>query len=283
MGSDKIAGSTTRRAASALIAGLLVSIATVGAVPVSQAQDGTAFRDLATASDFRVRVAAALTLGKSKSSGARFALEKALRDSHPAVRSAASAALGALGDAASLGALRAAASRESDVGVKTEIELNIKRLSSSAPQSKPRFLVTMGKLENKSGVSNASLLSALKASARTRMAQVQGVEVLAEGADAAAEGKSRNLPAFALDGSITELAKKQSSDGVGYKARVEFLIRKVPDQTLKATMNGAAQSVADLKAVKGQSELSQLQLDAVDGAVDGALKTASSTLAAAAK
>jgi len=281
--SDKIAGSTTRRAAFALIAGIFVSIATVGAAPTSLAQDGTAFRDLATGSDFRVRVAAALALGKSKSPGARFALERALGDSHPAVRSAAAAALGALGDAASLPALRAAASRESDVGVKAEMEQTVRRLSSSAPQAKPRFLVAMGKLENKSGISNASLLGALKASARTRMAQVQGVEVLTEGADAVAEGKSRNLPAFALDGSITELAKKQSSDSVGYKARVEFLIRKVPDQTLKATMNGAAQAVADPKAVKGLRVLSKLQLDAVDGAVDGALKTASYTLAAAAK
>lgn len=284
MATDKIAVSRAGRTASALLAAVLALGLTLGDARISSAQsDAAAFRDLATGSDFRLRVAAALALGKSRSPGARPALEKALGDPHPAVRSAAAAGLGALGDANSLPALRTAAGREADVGVKTEMEQTIKRLSGRAPQAKAKFLVTLGKLENKSGVSNTALLGALKASARARMSQVPGVEVLAEGTDAVAEGKSRNLPAFALDGSITELARKQVSDGISFKARVEFLVRKVPDQTLKATMNGAAQATADLKEVKGPSEMSQLQIDAVDGAVDGALKTASSTLAAAAK
>ena len=114
------------------------------------------------------------------------------------------------------------------------------------------------------------------------MALVPGVELLAEGADPAIEGKSRNLPAFTVDGSLTQLAKKQGSDGIGYAARVEYLIRKMPDQTLKGTMSGSAQSVADANAVRGQSELlGQLQLDSISGAVDSALKGASPALEAA--
>ncbi|MFT3771998.1 MAG: HEAT repeat domain-containing protein [Minicystis sp.] len=282
MATHKITGSRANRAAMALLAGLVAAFVTLGSVPVSVAQNDTSsFRDLATGSDFRVRVAAALALGKSKSPGARPALEKALSDPHPAVRSAAAAALGALGDAGALPVLRTAAGREADAGVKSQIEQTIKRLSGTAPQGKAKFLVSLGKLENKSGVTGPALLGALKASARSRIAQVPGVEVVADGTDAAAEGKSRNLPAFALDGSLTQLAKKQGSEGVGYAARVEFLIRKVPDQTLKGTMSGAAQALADAKQVKGTSELTQLQMDALDAAVDGALKNASSALAAA--
>ena len=283
MATHKIAGSRAHKVASTLIAGLLAALATLGSVPVSIAHDDTAaFRDLATGSDFRVRVAAALALGRSKSPGARPALEKALGDSHPAVRSAAAAALGALGDAGAVGALRAAAGRESEAGVKSQMEQVAKRLSGSGhTQGKAKFLVSLGKVENKSGVTGPTLLGALKASARSRIAQIPGVEVLADGADAAAEGKSRNLPAFALDGSLTQLAKKQGSDGVGYAARVEFLIRKVPDQTLKGTMSGVASALADAAQVRGPSELNQLQMDALDAAVDGALKNASSALAAA--
>jgi hypothetical protein len=48
-------------------------------------------------------------------------------------------------------------------------------------------------------------------------------------------------------------------------------------------MSGAAQAVADAKQVRGQSELTQLQIDALSAAVDGALKGAGSALAAAAK
>lgn len=282
MATHKTARPTSRPRA-AFLAGLLAAVITVGSAPTSVAQsDTSAFRDLATASDFRVRVAAALALGKSKSPGARPALERALGDEHAAVRAAAAAALGALGDASALGPLRAAAGRESTASVKAQMEQTIKRLTGRvAPQSKPKFLVALGKIENKSGVSGAALVGAFKDSTRARMAQVPGVEVLAEGADPSAEGKSRNLPAFALDGSLTQLAKRQGDGGVGYAARVEFLIRKMPDQTLKGTMSGAAQALADVKQIRGSSEMDQLQRDALAAAVDGALKGAGPALEAA--
>ena len=281
MATHKIAGSKAQRAASTLVAGLFAALVTLGAMPTSTAQsDSSAFRDLATGSDFRMRVAAALALGKSRSPGARPALEKALGDPHPAVRSAAAAGLGRLGDAAALPALRRAAAREADAGVRSQMAQTVKRLS-GAPHSKAKFLVALGKLENRAGAGGQPLMTALRASTRSRMAQVPGVELLAEGTDAAVQGKSRHLPAFALDGSLTQLAKKQGSDGIGYAARVEFLIRKVPDQTLKGTMSGAAQAVADARQVRGQSELAQLQMDALDAAIDGAFKGASSALAAA--
>lgn len=277
--------SRAHRVASTLMAGLLASLVMVGSVPVSTAQDDTAaFRDLATGSDFRIRVSAALALGKSRSSGARSALEKALGDPHPAVRSAAAAALGSLGNAAALPALQAASARESAPAVKSEMDLNIKRLQTSAPapvQKNARFLVSLGRLENKSGVGDAALLPALRTSTRSKMAQVPGVEVLAEGADAAEAGRSRNLPAFTLDGSLTQLAKRQGSTGVGYAARVEYLIRKMPDQVLKGTMSGAAQALADAKQIRGQGELAQLQIDALSAAVDSAFKGASPALEAA--
>jgi len=276
--------SRTRRVASTLTASVLAALVMVGSVPVSTAQDdASAFRDLATGNDFRIRVAAALSLGKSRSSGARPALEKALGDPHPAVRSAAAAALGSLGNAAALPALQAASTRETAPSVKAEIDLTIKRLQGPAPptQKNARFLVSLGRLENKSGVTSATLIPALRTSTRSKMAQVPGVELLAEGADAAEAGRSRSLPAFTLDGSLTQLAKRQGSDGIGYAARVEYLIRKMPDQTLKGTMSGAAQALADAKEIRGQGELAQLQIDALAAAVDSAFKGASPALEAA--
>ena len=270
-----------RRATSVLAAALLAAQVMFGASRVSIADDGAAFRDLATASDFRVRVAAALALGKSKNKNARFALERALRDAHPAVRSAAAAALGQLGDPASLPSLRSAAQREKIVGVKNQLDQVVSRLSIGVKKSKPKYLVSVGKLDNKSGIRGASLLGALRDSTRERMSQVPGVEVLADGDDVVAASKSRNLPAFALDGSITQLAKKQATGSISYAARVEYLIRKMPDHTLKGTMSGAAQAIADTTEVRGPAQLTQLQLDAVAGAVDGALRGAGKALEAA--
>src|SRR5262249_12470251 len=152
-------------------------------------------------------------LGKSKEPGARQALEKALGDSNAAVRTAAAAALGALGDPAALGALKAALGREASDDAKSQIQTTIKRLSSA---SKAKYLVALGKLENKSGVSGSEIVPALKSATREKMAQIPGVEVLAEGADANATSKSRSLPAFIVDGSLMQLAKKTVNTDVGF-------------------------------------------------------------------
>ena len=266
----------------------IVAALLLGAAPSSVAQDDSgAFRDLAIGSDFRLRVAAALTLGKSKSAGARPALEKALGDPNPAVRAAAAAGLGAVGDPAAIVALKAALGHESTPNVKAQLETTIKRLSAGpatkANTSKPKFLIALGRLENRSGSGTAEVATALKAATRAKMAAVPGIEILDDGSDIAAASKSRNLPAFTVDGSLTELAKKQSRTGVSFSARVEYLIRKMPEQSLKGTMSGNAQAQADTKEIHGQNELAQLQIDAVGAAIDSALKGASPALEAAAR
>lgn len=245
------------------------------------ADDASAFRDLATSADYRVRVAAALALGKSKSPGARPALEKALSDKDASVRAAAAAALATLGDKKALGALNAALASETTVSVKAQIETSIKRLSAGAVQAK--FIIGLGKVENKSGVSDASLVAALRTTARLRLAEVPGFEMIADGQDAAATGKSRNLPAFLLDASLTQLTQNKSATGVSVSAKIELVIRKVPDQTLKGTISGAAQAAADNAEIRGKTELVQLQLDAMAGAIDSAMKGAPKVFEAASR
>ena len=268
-------GARARRIRHTLVALLLAATTLLGGASASVADD---FKNLASASDFRLRVAAALTLGKSKEPGARAALEKALQDANPAVRAAAAAALGAQADAAALPALKAALAKETSDDAKAQMQTTIKRLSVKA-----KFVVGLGKLENKSGMSGSDIMPALKSATRERMAQVPGVEVVADGADVSSASKTRGLPGFLVDGSLVQLAKKQNSDGVGYAARVEYLIRRMPDQALKGTMSGNAQALADANQVRGQSELSQLQADALAAAVDSALKGMSPTLEAAVK
>ena len=269
-----------KRALRVILAALLILCAFV---PSGAAQDfSAAFRDIATGSDFRLRATAALALGKAKTAAARGALEKALADPHPSVRAAAAAALGANGDASSLGALRSAAAKETAPAVKAQMESTIKRLGAPAP-SKARFLVAIGKMENKSGVTGPALTSLFKQSTRTQLAQIPGAEVLAEGSDISAQGKSRGLPVFALDGSLTRLTRGQSGSDVSYSAKVEYLIRQVPEQSLKGSVTGAAQALASSSALKGERELAQLQAEAVSAAVETAMKGAPPALEAATK
>jgi hypothetical protein len=267
--------------------GIVAALLLGGASSSIAQDDSAAFRDLAISTDYRVRVAAALVLGKSTSPGARPSLEKALGDPNPAVRAAAAAGLGAIGDAGALVPLRLALTRETTPNVTAQFETTIKRLSSTpaskANLSKPRFLIALGRLENRSGVSSAEVGKALNAATRAKMAVLPGIEVVTDGTDIAAASKSRNLPAFTVDGSLVELAKKQSAGGVSYSARVEYLIRKMPEQSLKGTMSGNAQAQADTKEIHGQTELAQLQVDAVGAAIDSALRGASPALEAAAR
>jgi hypothetical protein len=245
--------------------------------------DATAYRNLATATDYRVRVLAALALGKSHSPGARPALEKALGDVHPSVRAAAGAALGALGDARALRTLKAALANETEVNVRQQYEKSIKQLGQGAPANaaKAKYLVALGKLENKSPVTAPAIASAIKELTRVRMSQVPGVEVVADGKDVGAEGKSRGLPAFQLDGFLTQLVKRQDGDDIGFAARVEYMIRRMPDQALKGTVAGSALASASAGELKGPRETTQLQLDSMTAAIDAALKSVSPALEAA--
>lgn len=263
------------------IAMVLATSMIVGSTSPSTAQDKdtAAFRDLAIGKDYRVRVAAALALSKSKSAGARPALEKALRDPHPAVRAAAVAALKAQGNAAAVPALKAALSTESSANVKRQIQGAIERLSKRS--TKARFLVRLGKFENRSGVKNAALGALLRQHTRDRVAQFSDIEIVADGLDVAAEGKSRNLPAFTIDGSVIQLSRRQGADGIGYAARVEYVIREMPSQTLKGSLTGSAQAFAEAGRVRGRQALAQLQSDAVAGAIESALKRAPLALEAA--
>jgi hypothetical protein len=263
----------------------LVLLCSVVPAAVSTAQDysGT-IRDLVTGGDFRVRVAAALSLGKAKNSNAaRLALENALGDSHPAVRAAAAAALGTAGNTSSFTALKTASSKETTGSVKAQMENTMKRLSAPAAAAAPRarFLVSVGKLQNKSGVNSA--MPTFRSTTYSHMAQIPGAEVLAEGADAGTESKSRGLPVLVMDGSLTRLARDTSGSDVRFSAKVEYLIRQVPEQSLKGTVSGAAQALADARSVKSEREVAQLQADAVTAAVESAMKGAPPALEAAAK
>jgi hypothetical protein len=263
---------------------LIVALATLtllGPVSISTAQnDATAYRDLATASDPRVRVAAALVLGKSASPGARAALEKALKDKHPSVRAAAAAALGARGDAASLPALRTALAAETLVHIKSQIETVVQRLSSKSPV-KVKFLMALGKVENRSAVKDAAVGNILRDEIRAKVAMVPGVEVLADGANPGEVSRTRKLPAFMMDASLTHLAKGEEGSDISMSAKVECLIRKVPEQSLKASMSGTARALADARTVRGPAQIAQLQRDAVAGAVESALKGATPALESA--
>lgn len=272
-----IKAATIRRSITPVGLAVVLTAASTPASTPSYADDSaTLKKDLAGGGDFRVRVAAALALGKMKSKDALGPLVQALADPHAAVRAAAAAGLGSLGDAAAVPALERARSSEQTDSVRAQIDATIAKLKAgtSAPNGKTKFLVQIGRLDNKSGTNSAAVSNAFKAAARERLGSLPGIELLADSADPSAEAKKRQLPAIVLDGNLMKLSKAKDGSDVGFQAHVEFMIRKLPDQSLKGSVIGDAKALADAAAVRGEREISQLQVDAVTAATQSALKGA---------
>src|SRR5690348_11103820 len=84
-------------------------------------------RELSDSPDFRVRVQAALRLGKGGPSG-RGDLERGLKDAHPAVRVACAVGLGNIGDSAAIPALESAMRAETYASAKQTMADQIAKL-----------------------------------------------------------------------------------------------------------------------------------------------------------
>ncbi len=149
-----------------------------------------------------------MALGKTHNRAALEPLEGALEDVHPAVRAAAAAGLGALGQRDALDSLRSRLAREPEATVRSQIETSIALLQASRPGAgKAKLLVKLGQLKNLTGVRGDKLTEVFRGATRAKAAELPGVEVLGEGSEGAREAESRKLPLIVLDGVVNRLAQ----------------------------------------------------------------------------
>jgi HEAT repeat protein len=253
-------------------------------VRISPAQDAqSAAADLAHAGDFRVRVSAALLLGKSRPEGARLMLEHALDDTHPAVRTAAAAALGVVGDPQAAASLERHLQSEPSGSVRAQIKTTLDGLRQSgikataAAASKARYFVQLGAMKNLTGIRGGELSQVMRAAARAQAASLPGALVV-EG-DTPSSG---TMPVLLLDGQLTRLAQASAGGTLRVEAQVEFSVRRIPQQTLKGTLSGTATSMESARTITTGRVL-ELQNAAVGGAVESAMRGADHGLTLAAK
>lgn len=271
---------------------LVVLALSIPSLPsIARAQDvAGALRDLTESPDFRVRVSAALFLGHSKAAGALEALEQALGDGHPTVRVAAATALGTLGNQAAIGALSRRLQTESSASVKAQIQATIDKLRGGVTpewqQAPPdgaargvgpavRYVVRLGAMRNPCGVRGEEMRRVLRDAAASRAHGLKGAAVFDNDPTLLAQAAERHLPVITLDGSLTQLLESRVAGTVQVQARVEFAVRR--EQTLKGTLSGAATTFGSTPSLSDQSRR-QLQNDAVDGAVQSALRGANQGL-----
>lgn len=270
----------------ALRAALVVATLTLSSHSV--AQD----RELTESPDFRVRVQAALRLGRSGAAG-RQDLETGLRDSHPAVRVACAAGLGTIGDPASIPALERALKTETYATVKTAMQETLTKLQGSANVKSAgdgaaslagaRYVVQLGSMKNISGVRSNDLDNVMRQAARAKAGTIKGALVL-DGADPGMVKKAteKRIPVIQVDGNLTKLTQMTGTDGATVvSAKVDMSIRKLPGQTLTGTVSGNA-SGSNGTRVSEQGVI-DLQNRVVGGAVESAMRSMGNELAALSK
>jgi hypothetical protein len=281
-----------RRALGYVLVGAALASTAAG---VSKAEDpGTTMRELADASDFRVRVSAALVLGHTRPDGAREALEAALGDGHPAVRVAVARALGTLGDPAALGALQRRLGQDSSSSVQAQLRVAIAELRRAGESDSPgddarhlapgvRYIVELGSMRNHSSIAGSrgdELAQVLVTAARARAQAMRGAAFI-EGDDSLRQqAAARHVPVITLDGNVTQVTEARVGGGLQVQVKVEFAIRR--GQTLKGTVSGAATTFGPGSDVTDQGRR-RLEEDAVQAAVQSALRGAEDGLLIAAR
>jgi hypothetical protein len=271
----------------ALIAGSTVA----GPSSLPAAEPDSAIQELAHSTDFRVRVNAALLIGRTQPAGAREALERALDDGHPTVRAAAAEALGLLGDPLALTSLQRRLVVERSPSVKAQIRASTDQLRAAATASQSeddasarpapdvRCVLTIGTMRNASGVRGEDLRRVLADAARSRVQVLRGIAVAHDDGSSLRQAAARRVPVITLDGNVTQLTEARVGTSLQVHAAVEFTVRR--DQTLRGTVSGAATTFGSGPTISDEGHR-RLQDDAVDGAVESALRGAEQRLIVAA-
>ncbi|HYP87984.1 MAG TPA: HEAT repeat domain-containing protein [Polyangiaceae bacterium] len=196
--------------------------------------------------DFRVRLQAALQLGKSMDPSALSPLKEHRLDRSDAVRKQIKSSL-------------------------TELE--------AAGLPKPKLLVKLGIMRNGSGVKSKRIETDLAQASRQKLGELPGVKVLVEGDD----GAGRKTPVVMVTGSVEQLAASRQGSAIVYTAKVEYVVHTMPEQSIAAKVSGSASAQASEQDASDQIKSAQLRKDVLEAAIASALRRAPPALIAAAR
>ena len=268
----------------------LMSMLTFGSGPAyGQRTVEELARVLQQSDDFRVRVRAALELGRTeeKADQARRELEQALGDANASVRAAAAAALKALGSPHALPALLRSKG-DSSPAVRAQIQsaiasLEQKQAEQRAAADSKRILVEMGKVSSPQGSSKSRLMQQLKNESRKKLAELPGVSVVPESGSAERLSGQKQLPVVLLTGRLRKLQRQRDGQSVVYSATVEYVVHKMPGRTIAAKVSGSARVESDVSEARDSRGRSKLRQDVLNAAVASAMRRAPQALLAAAR
>jgi len=161
----------------------------------------------------------------------------------------------------------------------------VQAAGSNASLTGAKYVVQLGAMTNNSGSRGSDLDAIMRSAARAKAGTIKGA-VIIDGTDAAMVKKatSQNIPVLQIDGNLTKLSQQTGVDGATViSAKVDMSVRKLPQQTLKGTVSGNASGSAGSSRGTSDQGIRELQNRVVTGAVESAVGSMGSELAALVK
>lgn len=270
-----------RRIFARVVLPLLLVASNALAVPPSVSELGDRLR---SSDDFRVRLQAALELGKSADPDALAPLVRALDDQNASVRTAAAAALEELGDPSAVPALERHDADRSEQ-VRKQVKATLATFAAAAQDgTRPaRLLVQLGPMKNQTPVKAASVEAELERESRKKLGALPGVRVVASSNDCGGATQKKKLPVVMVTGHIQKLQASRDGSDIVYSASVEYILHTMPDESIAAKVSGSASGTLTAEEAKDEARASELRHQVLGAAIASALRRAPRALLAAAR
>lgn len=184
-------------------------------------------------SSYKVRVQAALVLGKLGDRNAVGALAKALNDENNTVRAVAAQALGRLGAPEAAEPLKKALSKEKDKFVRSQLERSLAGLGRDGGESntKARMYLEFGPFTGGTKAGTGSVLSALRTAMQEKLSSLKSVTFSLSAEERASFAKAGRL-GFLIDGNVTQLEESNVGGTVEVNCDVKVMVARWPSKSI---------------------------------------------------
>lgn len=200
-------------------------------------------RTLASDPSYKVRVQAALVLGKLGDKRAVPALVKALKDSNATVRAVSCGALGKLGDSSAINPLKEAA-KDGESMVRQAAEKALQQLDQAPPPTTTKaakFYINIGGVANKAKLGGPEASKLVRDVLIRELSGTKNVTVTwAGGAPDAAALRKKKMTGYYLDGSIIRLSTSTSGNSAEISCDLKMFIATYPAKSMIMFTSGGA-------------------------------------------
>ena len=192
-------------------------------------------------SSYKVRLQAALLLGKIGDRAASGSLIKALGDENRVVRAMAAQSLGRLGAADAAPALKDMLQRERDAFVRTQVEKALAALGPARDggKGKAKIYLTFGSFSGGTRLPDPTLLDALRSALQRELNKLGGVTFSLDSGEEKSFGKSGRL-GFLIDGNVTRLDDGLVGGAVEINCDVKVMVARWPSKSIILWTNAGA-------------------------------------------